>query len=303
MRIRIGTRKSQLAMWQTEYVAGKLREFSCEVDILPIETKGDQILDRTISKIGSKGVFTEELEQMLRDDVIDIAVHSAKDLQSRLPDDLSVIAFTEREPVHDVIIGLGPLSPEDSVLGTSSTRRVAFLKHYIPKAKVVDMRGNLQTRFKKLKAGTCQGLVLAYAGVNRMGMNEYIVHEFDHETFIPAVGQGCIAVQAHHHLNQEIRETIRSAVNHELTEKVVLTERSFLSTMDGGCSIPIFGLAQLNDSKISIEGGIISLSGEKLIKDTCTGENSEEVGRELAERILQSGGDQILKEIRKELNN
>src|SRR6478609_7957183 len=170
--IRIGTRGSKLALWQAEYVASLIKPSGFSTEIIPIDTRGDKILDVSIAKIGSKGVFTEEIEAKLLDGTIDIAVHSAKDLSSTLADELELIAFTEREIVNDVVVSYNKkfsLKNDGINIGTSSTRRVAFTKHFFPQATTTSVRGNLQTRLAKLKNGDCDALILAYAGVHRMG--------------------------------------------------------------------------------------------------------------------------------------
>ena len=247
--IKLGTRGSKLALWQAEYIKETLERGGLSVEIVIINTKGDQILDRSLSKIGSKGVFTEELEEQLRSGAIDIAQHSAKDLQSELSDDLELIAFTEREKVNDVLVSfdksLSLESGKSFVVGTSSTRRVAMLKHYYPHIQTVDMRGNLQTRMGKLESGACDALILAYAGVHRMGYEEHIAELISIDKFTPAVGQGSVALECAVSLNPEEKARIRELCNHAETEQQLLAERAFLRRLQGGCSIPVFGLASV----------------------------------------------------------
>ncbi len=199
MRIKIGTRGSKLALWQAYYIENLLQKGGIETEIVIIETKGDKILDRSLSKIGSKGVFTQELEDQLRSGVIDIAVHSAKDLQSELDSDFEIIAFTEREHANDVLVShnsnLSLTSGESFTVGTSSTRRIAMIRHFYPHIKTVDMRGNLQTRLRKLEEGHCDALLLAYAGVHRMEYDDKIAEHLSLDEFTPAVGQGSVAVE------------------------------------------------------------------------------------------------------------
>jgi hydroxymethylbilane synthase len=189
--IKLGTRGSKLALWQAYFVKETLEAGGLPVEIVIIETKGDQILDRSLSKIGSKGVFTEELEEKLLSGEIHIAQHSAKDLQSDLGENFEIIAFSEREKVNDVLISFDKSltleSGQPFVVGTSSTRRVAMLKHFYPHIKTVDMRGNLQTRMGKLESGVCDALLLAFAGVHRMGYEEHIAQLITTDTFTPAV--------------------------------------------------------------------------------------------------------------------
>lgn len=305
--IKLGTRGSKLALWQAYFVKETLEAGGLPVEIVIIETKGDQILDRSLSKIGSKGVFTEELEEKLLSGEIHIAQHSAKDLQSDLGENFEIIAFSEREKVNDVLISFDKSltleSGQPFVVGTSSTRRVAMLKHFYPHIKTVDMRGNLQTRMGKLESGVCDALLLAFAGVHRMGYEEHIAQLITTDTFTPAVGQGSVAIECAVNLDADIKEKIRSLLNHPHTEKQLLAERAFLKRLQGGCSIPVFGLAQYDaeTNTISMTGGIISLDGKEIIKEVLSGSNPEEVGFALADKILDLGGGRILQEIKANL--
>jgi hydroxymethylbilane synthase len=294
--IRIGTRASKLAMWQAEYVADLIKPSGYRTEIHPMETKGDKILDVSIAKIGSKGVFTEEIENKLLDGGIDIAVHSAKDLASDMHDDLELMAFTERELANDVVLSFDKqfnLKESRNIrVGTSSTRRVAFLKHFYPHAQAVSIRGNLQTRLSKLKAGECDALLLAYAGVHRMGYDELIVEKIETSYFVPAVGQGSIAIQCHKKLRFEKKEIIARWVNHSPTEDCIRAERAFLKTLHGGCSIPAFGYAHWEENLITLKGGIISLDGQNIVKVKKTGspEDLRELGEAVGHEVLRSGG-------------
>ena len=301
--IRIGTRGSKLALWQAEHVAELIKPSGYQTEIIPIETRGDKILDVSIAKIGSKGVFTEEIEARLLDGSIDIAVHSAKDLSSEIPDELELVAFTEREAVNDVLVSVNKkmsLSTANLKIGTSATRRVAFLKHYYPGVEAVSIRGNLQTRFAKLQAGECDGLILAYAGVHRMGFNEFIIEKLETSYFVPAVGQGSIAIECHRKLPFDKKEILARWVNHPETEVCVRTERAFLKTLHGGCSIPAFGYAHYEGNLITLKAGIISLDGQRIIKskDTADPADHKELGERVAREVLADGGEQILWEIK-----
>lgn len=302
--IRIGTRGSKLALWQANHVADLIKPSGFRTEIVPIETKGDKILDVSIAKIGSKGVFTEEIEDKLLQGSIDIAVHSAKDLSSFIPDELELIAFTERETVNDVVISNRKkltLKDEGITIGTSSTRRVAFVKHFFPQAKTVSIRGNLQTRLTKLDSGHCDALILAYAGVHRMGYDHLITERIETSYFVPPVGQGSIAVECHKKLSFEKKEIIQRWVNHLETEDCIRTERAFLKTLEGGCSIPSFGYAWMEGPLITLKAGIISLDGQELIKikSSSSVENGKELGKRIANEVLAKGGDRILSEIRR----
>lgn len=307
-RIRIGTRGSKLALYQANHVAGLLKLKGLESDIIPIETKGDQILDVSISKIGSKGVFTEEIEQQLDAGTIDIAVHSAKDMQSVLPEGFELIAFTEREKVNDIILSLNENVEYENpdvplVLGTSASRRVATLKHYYPHIKTVEVRGNLQTRIAKMESGVCDALLLAYAGAHRMEYDHLIRHELPLDEFTPAVGQGAIAVESHVSLDPAIRQLVIDAAHHVETGHRLAAERSYLRVLEGGCSIPVFALATVVGNQLTIRGGIVSLNGSERITHELSGDlyESVELGQQLAHKVLNSGGQSILQEIKKTL--
>jgi hydroxymethylbilane synthase len=303
----IGTRKSKLAMWQTETVARALNEAGMATRICAMETKGDKILDTSIAKIGSKGVFTQELEEQLASGATDIAVHSAKDMQSQLPDGFSLIAFTRRERVNDVLVSDNPsLDIEDDTqplrIGTSSVRRRALLRHYYPHVEPVEMRGNLQTRIRKMREGACDALMLAYAGVTRMEYDEMIVKVFPEDQFVPPVGQGCIAIEASSALSGEKRDRIRHCLNDNASEICLVAERAFLRTLEGGCSIPAFALALLDGNEVVVDGGLVSLDGRKIVRMSQRGPAGEAVriGAELGARILESGGRALLQEIREQ---
>jgi hydroxymethylbilane synthase len=303
--IRIGTRNSALALWQANHIGRLLEAAGMTYELVSIHTIGDKILDRSLSKIGAKGVFTEELETMLRAGEIDIAQHSAKDLPSTLADDLPLIAFTEREAAHDVVLSMNPsLRLGQSAplrIGTSSTRRRAFLAHQYPQHEAVEMRGNLQTRLEKLKNGDCDAMLLAYAGVHRMDMETYIVEHLDLHTYVPAVGQGSVAIQCSTRLNSAIQEAIRLACNHTASESCIVAERSLLTMLDGGCSVPVFGHAKLVAGQIHLHAGVLSLSGDQKIESSATGDEPTFVGNQVATALINQGAQQLLKEIRVQL--
>lgn len=307
MTVKIGTRGSKLALWQAYFIEQKLRSAGLETEIVIIETKGDKILDRSLSKIGSKGVFTEELEEQLLSGKIDIAVHSAKDLQSDLGENFKILAFTEREKINDVLVSLSSdlrmSADAEFTVGTSSTRRVAMLRAYYPNVNIVDMRGNLQTRIKKMEDGVCDALLLAYAGIHRMEQESLIVHSFDENEFTPAVGQGTVAIESSVDIEPEKAAIIRKTCNDPVTETCLLTERAFLKKLQGGCSIPVFGNARADGDTITFTAGIISLDGSEIIREITNGpsDRPEELGVKTAELVLEQGGDKILEKIKSEL--
>lgn len=305
-KVKIGTRGSKLALWQAYHVEDLLKKSGLESEIVIIDTKGDQVLDVSISKIGSKGVFTQELEDQLLDGRIDIAVHSAKDMQSTLAEEFELIAFTEREKENDILLSAkGVIDIQDSskplTLGTSSTRRVATLKHFYPHVKTVDVRGNLQTRIRKMEEGLCDALLLAYAGVHRMGYDDMIAGLLDLSEFTPAVGQGSVAIESAKNLEPTLRQRIIAACNHPETEFRLKAERSFLQVLEGGCSIPVFALATLEKDSLILKGGIISLDGKHRISLEVSGEKteSEVLGKKLAALVFAAGGKEILDDIKK----
>lgn len=305
MTVKIGSRKSQLALWQTKFVASLLQIHGVETEIIKIDTIGDQKLDTSIAKIGSKGVFTEEIESELEAGTIDIAVHSAKDMQSKLPKEFEILAFTVREECADVIVGQQSdvLDRPNAVIGTSSTRRKALFRKHYPHVKIKDIRGNLNTRFDKLRKGEYDAIALAYAGVKRLGFEDQIICHLEKEIFVPAVGQGSIAVECHQSLLTEKRELIREAINDPLTESLLIAERAFLAYIDGGCSIPVFANCTKVNGEFQVLGGIISLDGKDEIKMTQSDKDPIFAGETLAKNLLNAGGARILSDIRSELDN
>lgn len=307
MKIRIGTRASKLALWQAEHVASLLQKGGLETEIIPMDTLGDKILDVSISKIGSKGVFTEEIEQQLREGTIDIGVHSAKDMPSQLPSGFKLIAFTKREVANDVLLSFDKnvrLSTKPLLVGTSSNRRLSTLKRYYPHIEAVPIRGNLQTRMSKMEAGHCQALLLAYAGVHRMGYDQFIVERLSTDEFTPAVGQGSIAIEISDNIDPKKVDLIRQYVNHADTEFCLLAERAFLRKLEGGCSIPAFALATLAGDQLTIKGGLISLDGQEAVQETLSGQKSDAtaLGNQLGDLVLKNGGAPILKSIKENLH-
>jgi hydroxymethylbilane synthase len=304
-KIRIGTRASKLAMWQTEFVAGLLNNAGYETEILKIETKGDKQLTSTFSEIGTKGIFTEELELQLKDGSLDIAVHSAKDMQTDLGPELEIIAFTEREKPNDVLVSFDKsFALEDLsrvLVGTSSTRRKALLKHYYPHLSTTDARGNLQTRLKKMEDGLFPAMILAFAGMHRMGYNDFIVKELPVDVFTPAVGQGSIAIEAASSLASDKKDVIRKLLNHIPTETCLIGERAFLNRLEGGCSIPVFGLGTIEGNLLKLRGGVVSPDGSEIVRKEIVGSQTDarKLGLQLAEEVLNSGGKEILNALKK----
>lgn len=296
----IGTRQSLLAMWQSNYIAGCLREEypGCEVTLKKIVTKGDRILDVPLAKIGGKGLFTKEIEQELLDGTIDLAVHSLKDMPTVLPEGLCLTAITERANAGDAFVSNKYNSieelPEGSVLGTSSLRRRAQLLARRPDLKIVDLRGNVDTRLKKLDEGQMDAIILAAAGLTRLGHADRIKEIIPQSYCLPAVGQGALAIECRTD-NFKVRQML-DFLNDTATKQATDAERAFLGLLEGGCQVPIGVHAEVNEGRIAMEAVIASLDGSTVLRDTAEGNaaNAVTLGRALGQKMLDNGGREIL---------
>ncbi|MFW5754739.1 MAG: hydroxymethylbilane synthase [Marinilabiliaceae bacterium] len=302
--IRIGTRKSDLAMWQAREVSEALtRAFpGLNVEIVKISTKGDAVLDVALSKIGDKGLFTREIEQALIEGRIDMAVHSLKDLPTALPEGLVVGGVLPRGEVRDVLISNRGFSleemPDGARVGTSSLRRQAQLLHFNPGLEVVDIRGNVNTRLRKMKEGHCDALLMAGAGILRLGLDDEISGFVDPSVILPAVSQGAVAVEIRG--NDPEIEAFLKDINDASTWKCTMAERAFLRTIEGGCQVPVGCYSEMSDSTIRLTGMVASVDGKKLLRESVEGdlENAETMASGLAESLLLQGGKEILDQIR-----
>jgi hydroxymethylbilane synthase len=297
--LRLGTRKSKLALWQANFVKEKLEALGCKVELVPITTTGDKILDAPLAKIGGKGLFVKEIENALLAGEIDLAVHSLKDVPITIPEGLTLSAITEREEPYDVLISRNGKKleelPSGAVVGTSSLRRQVQIKRRRRDLKVEILRGNVDTRLRKLKEGLYDAIVLAYAGVKRMGLSGEISQVL--EDFIPAVGQGSLAIETRAEDERVINFV--KVLNHEGSWLRAVCERAFLRELQGGCQVPIGAYAWIEGDRIKIKGFISDLEGEKFLEGYEEGglQEAEEVGKRLAQRLLREGGEEILKEI------
>ncbi|RAI03123.1 hydroxymethylbilane synthase [Acuticoccus sediminis] len=291
--IRIGTRGSLLAVAQAEMVAAALASLGETSEIVVIKTTGDKVLDRPLSEIGGKGLFTKEIEAALTEGRIDCAVHSAKDLETILPADLTLGAFLPREDVRDVFIGrdgmrLADLAP-GSVVGTASLRRQALVRRARPDLRCEVLRGNVQTRLRKLEAGECDGTLLALAGLNRLGIAEVATEILDPAVFLPACAQGAIAVEIRRNDDRMIAAC--AGMDDRATERTVQAERGFLAALDGSCRTPIAGLATIVGEDIELTGLVASPDGtrvEEITGRAAVGEAAEmgyDAGRRLRARV------------------
>ncbi len=302
----VGTRESRLAMWQARWVVKRLTRINpgYSYRIRGIRTRGDNILDVALAKIGDKGLFTKELEYAMLRGEIDLAVHSMKDLPTVLPDGLTIGAVCEREYPGDVLISHsgGSLEelPAGALIGTSSLRRTAQVLHYRRDLKTVDLRGNVQTRIKKLDQKIFDATILAYAGVHRMGLDHRISQVIPVEIMLPAVGQGSIGVEVVSD-NDRILALVNN-IDHPQSRLAVSAERAFLKKLEGGCQVPIGAHAAVEGDCMRLEGAVFSLDGAGMVRASLIGDamEAELLGVRLAEKLLDMGAGEILGEMRQE---
>lgn len=301
--LRLGTRGSNLALHQAEEVASRLTgtHRNLSVNISVIRTTGDKVLDVALSRIGDKGLFTREIEQALLRGEIDLAVHSLKDLPSELPPGLVLAAVLPRANPADVLLSRSGKHlhelPAGAVIGSSSLRRIAQLKAYRPDLKVVDIRGNVETRIRKMEEQGLDAIVLACAGLSRLGLEAAITQVLPPDIMLPAVGQGAIAVEIRENDNHT-RELLQ-AIKSEETEAEVIAERAFLRELEGGCQVPIACLGRVNGSQLLLQGLVASLDGEQVIRGqkTVGRADAKIAGLELAAQLKERGAREILENI------
>ncbi|NQS75999.1 MAG: hydroxymethylbilane synthase [Peptococcaceae bacterium] len=302
----VGTRESRLAMWQARWVARRLKRLRPQYNyrIKAIRTQGDKILDVALAKIGDKGLFTKELEHAMLRGEIDMAVHSMKDLPTVLPDGLVVGAVCEREYPGDVLIALDGSSlvelPSGAVIGTSSLRRSAQIRRYRRDLKIASLRGNVQTRIRKLDQKKYDAVILAYAGVHRMGLDHRISQVIPFEIILPAVGQGSVGVEVAAD-NDKMLVLVKN-IDHTESRLAIEAERAFLKKLEGGCQVPIGAHAAVEGNCMRLEGAVFSLDGTDMIRASMIGDitEAELLGVKLAEKLLGSGAGEILGKIRQE---
>jgi hydroxymethylbilane synthase len=319
-RITIGTRGSKLALWQAEFVKTQLQKLSPDlgIEIRKIKTTGDKILDVPLAQVGGKGLFVKEIEEALLRYEADIAVHSMKDVPTDFPDGLHLPVVCEREDPRDALIVNNKLKvkseklkvkdeeskpslifslSQNAKIGTSSLRRSCQLLSLRPDLKIEQLRGNLDTRLRKLDEGQFDAIILAAAGMKRLGLQDRITEILPLDISLPAIGQGAVGIECR--INDEWVNNLVSALNHPETFVCVKAERAFLKKLEGGCQVPIAAHARLKDGRIVIQGLVGSISGEKIIKGYSEGEpgHAENLGIALAEEILSKGAKEILDEV------
>jgi hydroxymethylbilane synthase len=303
MVLRIGTRGSRLALVQSHWVKERIQTTypDVQVALVTIKTTGDTILDSPLSKVGGKGLFVKEIEEALIRGEVHLAVHSMKDVPALLPEPLILSAYPEREDPRDAMISVRYSSmdqlPEGALVGTSSLRRSSQLLQKRPDLHVESLRGNVDTRLRKLEEGKYDAIILAVAGLTRFGLEHRVTGILPAEWMLPAVGQGALGIE----VRREDRETRRllTFLDHSSTREAVLAERAFLKELEGGCQVPIGALAVLKGEELCLEGMVAELDGSRVIRQTQIGDRRmpEAIGVALARAILSAGGKQILAKI------
>jgi hydroxymethylbilane synthase len=305
----IGSRGSDLALWQANFVKDALESKfpSHTFEIKIIKTTGDEVMDVALSKIGDKGLFTRQIEAQLLDGSIDIAVHSLKDLQTEQPTGLTIGAVCERETPNDVLISKnnGPIDdlPQGARVATGSLRRRSQLLNYRPDLEVVEIRGNVPTRLRKFDESDLDAMILAYAGIYRLGFGERISQLIPFDIILPAVGQGAVAVEVRDSDNEVL--ALVDSLNHHKTRMAITAERAFLRRLEGGCQVPIGGYAALHEDELTLAGVVGSLDGEMMFRQTAAGsvDDAEAIGTQLAEDLIDNGAADLLNAVREEVQN
>ncbi|MGV3465161.1 MAG: hydroxymethylbilane synthase [Heyndrickxia sp.] len=306
-KIIIGSRRSKLALTQTNWVADQLKKLGVpfEFEVREIVTKGDQILDVTLSKVGGKGLFVKEIEQAMLNKDIDMAVHSMKDMPAVLPEGLTIGCIPTREDYRDALISKDYMTlrdlPKGAVIGTSSLRRGAQILAERPDLEIKWIRGNIDTRLDKLKTDDYDAIILAAAGLSRMGWSSDVVTEYlEPEVCLPAVGQGALSIECRSD-DHELLEQL-AKLNSKETAVTVTAERAFLNKMEGGCQVPVAGFAKLLDNQISLTGLVASPDGKTIYKETATGNDPMKLGEKVADMLIAQGAKTLIDQVKKELD-
>lgn len=305
MKLVIGSRGSKLALWQAEWIKAQLAALDSEITltIQVIKTTGDEMKTAPLAVIGGKGVFTKEIDDALLERRIDLAVHSLKDLPTAIPDGLTLAAITRREDPRDALVARHELTiagdsmdglPEGAVVGTSSPRRLAQLKNLRRDLKISELRGNVDTRLRKLDAGEYDAVILAAAGLRRLGLAGRITALIPTETMLPAVGQGALAIEARAD-DREILKLLQT-LDDQTTRACCTAERALLRELGGGCELPIAAHGSVIGGRLRLDGMVASCSGDQLVRDRIEGEaeNSEHIGALLADRLIERGARELL---------
>jgi hydroxymethylbilane synthase len=301
--IRIGTRGSPLAVWQAEWIRSRLLDLhpQYEAELVKIKTTGDKITDVPLSRVGGKGLFVKEIETALLEGRIDLAVHSMKDMPAEIPPGLCIGAMPERENPLDVLISRNAHSFEDlprgARLGTSSLRRGAQVLHARPDVTVRPLRGNLDTRIRKLETEGLDAIIVAASGVKRLGLEAHITEYLPEAIMLPAIGQGALAIEMRE--DHDSTRGLIAPLDHRETRLAVKSERAFLARLEGGCQVPIAARARIIGDELELTGLVAEVDGSVVLRETITGpvDQTEKLGVELANRLLRKGGREILENI------
>ena len=303
MNLRIGTRGSKLALVQSEWVKKEMQSRYPElrVELVKIRTKGDKIIDAPLSKVGGKGLFVKEIEEALLKREVDLAVHSLKDVPVELHKGLQLSVYPKREDPRDALVSslfrkVGDL-PQGASVGTSSLRRSAQLLHMRPDLRIAPLRGNVDTRLRKLDSGELQAIVLAAAGLQRLGLSDRITALLSPDSVLPAIGQGVLGLEVREN-DQKVQNLI-SFLNDLETELAARAERAFLKELEGGCQVPLAGYARVEKGRLVLDGMVAELDGSVILKRKLSGEKDkpEDLGLALARNLIAAGADRILEKI------
>jgi len=297
--LRIGSRGSQLALWQANHVASLLRGQGHTVEIEIIKTTGDKILDVALAKVGTKGMFTKEIEEALAEKRVDLAVHSLKDVPTELAPEFALGAIMKREDPRDAFISMKYSALDDlprrGKVGTSSLRRQCQLKAMRPDLEIFPLRGNVDTRLRKLESGEYDAIILAAAGVHRLGLDQHVRSRVSEDVMCPAVGQGALAIEIRRDDRQT--QTLLIFLNHADTREAIECERALLGALGGGCQVPIGAYAQKQEGRLHLRAMVGRPDGSEILREHASGNDAEKLGRETAQSLLRRGAEQILKDV------
>jgi hydroxymethylbilane synthase len=298
-RLRIGSRGSQLALWQAHHISALLRERGHEVELEIIKTTGDKITDVALAKVGTKGMFTKEIEEALAEGCIDLAVHSLKDLPTELSPGFEIAAITTRENPRDVFCSRKYTSIEDlpqrATVGTSSLRRLAQLKAVRPDLDIHPLRGNVDTRLRKLEAGEYDAIILAAAGLNRLGKTQLVRQVISAEVMCPAAGQGALGIEIR--AGDTITRGHLSFLDDAAARATTTCERALLNKLGGGCQVPIGAFAEVRNGRLHLEAVVADPDGTKVLRESRDGADPVQLGESVGDALLQRGGDAILEAV------
>lgn len=298
-RLRIGSRGSQLALWQANHISALLRERGHEVDLEIIKTTGDKITDVALAKVGTKGMFTKEIEEALAAGRVDLAVHSLKDLPTEVPPGFEIAAITKRENPRDVFVSKMYARLEDlprgARVGTSSLRRQAQIKALRPDLDIHPLRGNVDTRLRKLEAGEYDAIILAAAGVNRLGLTTHVKQIISAELLCPAAGQGALGIEIRYG-DTGTRQHL-TFLDDAAARAATTCERALLNKLGGGCQVPIGAFAEIRNGRLHLDGVVAHPDGSLVLRESRDGDDPETLGSEVGETLLRRGGDAILQEV------